>query len=149
MARMVVTEETPRFFTLSGKIISGAGIGLVFGVLASFAGRWIHEFTCGRLAITSCLPDAIGTYRIGLVLLAVIAVMALILARIERPLFVVVPSIIVLWNLFLITPEWWRSLAYGLLGMLLFCLFAWIARVYHWLVALIVTALATVILILI
>lgn len=149
MAKMVITDETPKFFALNGKIAIGAGVGAVFGVLAAFVGSWIHQFTCGRLAITRCLPDAVGTYRIGLVLLAVVALVALIVTRVERPLLIVIPSVIVLWNLFLVTPEWWRSVIYGLLGLLLFSLFTWMSRVHQWQVALIATAVTTIILVII
>lgn len=149
MARMVITDETPKFFMPSGKIAAGAGIGAVFGILVAFAGGWIHQFTCSKLAITRCLPDAIGTYRIGLVLLAVLALVVLVLVRVERSLLIVIPSVIVLWNLFLVIPEWWRPLVYGLLGLLIFGLFTWLSRAHRWQAALATTIIATIVLVII
>lgn len=149
MARVVIDNNELSFFTYDRRVFRALGWGLLFGVLLAVLPLVLSFLTC-RIAPNNCLGDTVKTYRVALVIDAIVMLVVLMLSRQERPIYTIVPALLIFWNLPLALAIWpGRLLAYGLLGALVFATFGWLARVNNWLVATILTIVVTVILFLI
>lgn len=146
MARIVVDNNELDFFSYDKRVFRTLGWGCLFGVLLAILPLTLSFITC-RLAPNNCLGDTISNYRIALVIDAVVILGLMILVRQERPIYIILPVLLVFWNLALALPIWpGRLLAYGLVGSLVFVLFGWLTRVNNWLVSTVLTIVVTILL---
>ena len=147
MTTFEVEEQTPGFFASGTGLIIPAIFGAIFGALIAVGAPILQSLTCNNNSITSCMPDAIGTFRVGLVIISILMMIAMVIVRIERPIYVILPALVIFWNLFLVMPNFLlRTAIYAALGLLVFTTFSWIAKVYDWLLATSLTVIVTIIL---
>lgn len=149
MARVIVNNNELNFFSYDRRIFRALGWGLLFGVLLAILPLVLSFITC-RIAPNNCLGDTTQTFRVALIIDAAVVLAILMLVRQERPIYVIIPALLIFWNLPLALSIWpGRILAYGLLGALVFATFGWLARVNNWLVSSILTIIVTILLFLI
>ncbi len=149
MARVVINNKELDFFSYNKRVFRTFGWGLLFGLLLALLPLILSFITC-RISPDNCLGDTTKTFRVALVIDAVITLLIMILSRQERPICVIVPALLLFWNLPLALAIWpGRILAYGLLGSLVFATFGWIARVNNWIVSVVLTVAVTILLFLI
>ena len=89
-------------------------------------------------------------YRVGLIIFGILALGYLARLGVARSILVVIPVVVILWNIIVSTgllPV--DALIYFILGSLLFALFSWINRVYNWIISALIMVIVTVLLMLI
>lgn len=133
----VKTIERQQAITDYRGLATAALIGVVAGALTWAIGWLIAQFIvepifCGA-ADTSAICDGRETtaYNISLVLVSFGALLALVWARVFRPLLVVLASALVAWGMigFFDGSSWWLAPVWiSLLSGLSYGLFAWIAN---------------------
>ena len=149
MARVIIDNNKLDFFSYDKRIFRTLGWGFLFGVLLAVLPLLLSFMIC-RFAPNNCLGDTANNYRIALVVDAVIMLVLMMLARQERPIYIVLPALLIFWNLSLALPIWpIRLLAYGLVGALVFVMFGWLTRVNNWLISTILTIAVAILLFLI
>lgn len=150
-----VAEAKPAIIDQDGRGIAKiAIIGAVLGVVAWGLALLLEKFIlramfCGNESASACVNVDAYAGNIAAVVVAIIGVVALVRAGVFRPLLIVLGSTISLWGL----AAWLSPLTFveqalwsALLFALAYVLYAWIARIRHAVVVLIlfvVVALAT------
>lgn len=145
-----VTEAKPAIIEQDGRLsIKVAVTGLVLGVLTWGLTVLLERFVlralfCGDPSAAACVNVTTYAGNIAAVIVAVIGVVALVRLSIFRPLLIVLGGAISLWgmaawlqNLSMVEQVLWSALLYALL----YSLYAWVARIRHAVVVLIVFAL--------
>lgn len=150
MTKLVTNNDNRAFFSPGRDIFRVAVRGLVFGLLLALLPFLFYFVTCRVMNADRCLGDTIQTYRISLVVASFLILLAMLLSKLDRPIYIILPALIIFWNLFLPFDSWLiRTLIYGFLGTAVFAVFGWLSRINNWLASLVLTILVTIILFLI
>ncbi len=150
MAEFYIKSKSPTFIDTESSFNSALGAGLLFGVFVSLATKIFNIIACNNLWSIGCGVNSIASYRIGLIVFGLIALIVLVRMVAPRPIMTVLPVVIIFWNLIIRTNYWWLDLiVYLVLSVLAFVLFSFISRVYNWAIALVVTLVVTALLLLI
>lgn len=136
MTKHVIKTSPHKFFLLNKRqLLMIAGIGALFGVMTLVLTGWL---SFGAMLVN---------FRVGLIVAAVLSLMALLKQQVESALLIVVMTLIVLWNQWLQFEHFWQAaLFYGLLSSAVMTLFGWIAQLNNWRLRLGVGLLVTVLL---
>lgn len=150
MAEFYIKSKSPTFIDTESSFSPALRVGLLFGIFVSLATKIFNVLTCNNFWSFGCSVNSLASYRIGLVVFGLLALIALARMVAPRPIMTVLPVVIIFWNLILRTNYWWLDLiVYLILSVLAFALFSLISRVYNWVIALVVSAIVTVLLLLI
>lgn len=148
-----VAEAKPAIIEQDGRgIVKIAIIGAILGVVAWGLAFLLERFVlramfCGDESAAMCVNISAYAGNIAAVIVAVIGVVALVRAGVFRPLLIVLGGAISLWGmaawlapLGIVEQIVWSVLLYALA----YVLYAWVARVRHAVVVLIVFVLAAI-----
>lgn len=155
MVRVVGAESTvvgdSRWQSLVTPLWIGATNGFVLWILTYLLSHYVINNIACRLgtSFVSCSATDAVSAGIALVVAAVVTLALLVRERIYRPLLVVLAASFVLWG---IGGTWlggasWSTFFFTLLvSALVYTTFAWLARVRSFVIALIVTIIAVIVL---
>lgn len=122
--------------------LAGLGVGFVVTALTHLLDRYIFgAVLCQGDNATECANATNYAMIVAMVVAGIGGLIALVQARIYRPLLVVLASAVSLWGLHDITanmPWYWALLLTMVMFALAYALFTWMARIRMFLVSLIV-----------
>lgn len=140
------TSVTPVVATYSREVVSAAIAGAVVGAVTVVAYMLLNRYVFGSVmcragADASCANAPSYAMAVSLVIGAVTGLVALVQARIFRPLLVVLATVISFWGLQSLVGGmvwYWAVVIGAVLFALAFLAFAWIARIRSFVLAVIV-----------
>ena len=148
-----VTETKPAIIEQDGRLsLKVAVTGLVLGVVAWGLTMLLERFVlrglfCGDPSSAACTNITAISGNIAAVVIAIIGVIVLVRLSVFRPLLIVLGAAISLWglaawlaNVSMVEQVAWSAALYALL----YSLYAWIARIRHAVVVLVVFGLVAV-----
>lgn len=150
MSNVYVESKGIGFFNDDNNLLKVAISGGLFAALAYLFNRFIFFITCSSFSVTKCFDNNVALYRVGLIIFGILALGYLARLGVARSILVVIPVVVILWNIIVSTgllPV--DALIYFILGSLLFALFSWINRVYNWIISALIMVIVTVLLMLI
>ena len=128
--------------------ILGAAVGLVTWVVGYLLNRYVFDaFFCQNAESSQCAYADDYAAAVALVLGSVAALVGLIRLRVYRPLLIVLASAFSLWGLLQISwgMAWYAGLIVAvLLSLLAYGLYAWVARIRVFWIAILATVLLVV-----
>jgi len=141
-----VTKVSPIVPTYGREVGSVFAIGAGVGLVTSLAYFLLEKFVFGAVMCSSAdasCKDA-NTYAmvVAIIIGAILGLVLLVQGRVYRPLLAVLATVVSLWgfDILLVDMAWyWALLVSVLLFGLTYSLFAWIARIRSFVLALIVT----------
>lgn len=125
-----------------GILSTGAGVGLIVSGAAYLLNRFVFQSVVCQGSGIACEEAPMYAMIVAMVVGALLGLVALVQLRVYRPLLVVLGATVGLWGLFALTADmawYWGLLIAIVLFALAYALFAWIARIRPFFVALIVT----------
>jgi len=130
--------------TLLSSVLAGLVAGIVGWLLQLSLKTWVIAklFCDSPDTFAVCSNGGTIAWVVAMVIVGIASLLVLVRSGVFRPLLVILASLIALWgaNLWLGPLEWWQAMLWhGGLFALAFGLFAWIARINKFLLALIVT----------
>lgn len=148
MAKVVTNEQRIVVEPWWGKLrilFTGAGLGLIWWVLASLLKRYVIEpIACQNLNNANVCIDSFGVAgNIAIVLVTVIGVYVLIRSSQPRPIIISVASAVMLWGLagFMTGLAWYETLLWAVgLFALTYALFSMVVRIHSLVFSLITAA---------
>ena len=130
-------------------IVCGIGVGLVVAVALFLLNKFIFgAVLCRPQSMADCSQAPTYAMIVAMVLGAIGGLLALARMRLYRPLLVVLAATIALWGINSLVSGrvwYWAVLAVMVIFGLAYGLFAWIARIRNFVMALVVTIIAIVI----
>lgn len=130
--------------SIIGVIITGLVVGLLGWMLSMAIQAWIIvPFFC-RSTQTFSVCENGGTigWVVAVIIVSILGLLSLVRTGVFRPLLVVLASLLALWGVsaWLGPLPWWQALLWhGALFAVAYALFAWVARLQSFLIALILT----------
>lgn len=146
MATTTTTTESPLFIGMSvQRLLSVVVVGLVTGLaiwgLTLLLDTYIYKaLLCANETAHQCISSTRYATVTATILGAAAGLFGLVRLQVFRPLLVVAAAIVALWGLLaVVSPmKWYLALpAVMLLYGVAFAIFAWLARIRHFLVSLI------------
>lgn len=127
-----------------GTLLTGLVVGLVGWLLSLAIQMWIIEpiFCRSPQTFAVCANGGTIGWAIAMIIASVASLLSLVRSGVFRPLLVVLASIIALWgaSAWLGPLPWWQGILWhGALFALAYVLFAWVARLTNFLLAVIIT----------
>lgn len=127
-----------------GTVLTGLVVGVVGWLLSLAIQTWIIDPVFCRSPQTFAVCANGGTigWVIAMILVSIASLLSLVRNGVFRPLLVVLASLIALWgaSAWLGPLPWWQGMLWhGVLFALAYALFAWVARLSNFLIAVIVT----------
>lgn len=130
-------------------ILVGLGVGLVVAVIMFLLNKFVFgAVLCRPQSIAECASAPTYAMIVAMVIGAIAGIVSLARLRIYRPLLAVLAATIALWginNLVVNLPWYWALLAIMVLFGLAYGLFAWLARLRNFILAIVVTVVMVVI----
>lgn len=132
--------------SLIGTSVSGLVVGMA-GWLASLAiQQWIIDpvFCRSSQTATICANGDAVAWTIAMIVVSIFGLLSMVRWNVFRPLLVALAALIALWGVhgWLAPLEWWQAMLWhGGLFMFAYLLFAWVARINAFVIALILTIL--------
>lgn len=150
MAEVKTTQQPTRQYvapdraSIIGTLLTGLVVGLVGWLLSMAIQMWIIEPVFCRSPQTFAVCSQGGTigWVVAMIIVSVASLLSLVRSGVFRPLLVVLASLIALWgaSAWLGPLSWWQAMIWhGVLFALTYLLFAWVARLSNFLLAMIVT----------
>lgn len=130
--------------SILGTVLTGLVVGLVGWLLSLAIQTWIIDPVFCRSPQTFAVCANGGTigWVIAMILVSIASLLSLVRNGVFRPLLVVLASLIALWgaSAWLGPLPWWQGMLWhGVLFALAYALFAWVARLSNFLIAVIIT----------
>ena len=125
-----------------GIVATGVGVGLIVFVAAFLLNQYVFGSILCQGEAANCSDAPTYSMIVAMVIGALLGLVALVQTRVYRPLLVVLGATVGLWGLFALTADmawYWGLLILVAMFGLAYALFAWIARIRAFVVALIVT----------
>lgn len=153
MAKVITNEQRIVVEPWWGKIqilFTGAGLGLVWWVLASLLKRYVVEpLACQNLNNAGACIDSFGVAgNIALVMVALLGIYVLIRSLQPRPIIISVASAVMLWGLagFMSGLVWYESLLWAVgLFAVTYLLFSLVVRIHSLVFSLITAAIVLIV----
>ena len=146
MAQVNTTSAyvAPDRHSILGTVLTGLVVGLVGWLLSLAIQTWIIDPVFCRSPQTFAVCANGGTigWVIAMILVSIASLLSLVRNGVFRPLLVVLASLIALWgaSAWLGPLPWWQGMLWhGVLFALAYALFAWVARLSNFLIAVIIT----------
>lgn len=131
------------FGELLRTVLCGVGVGLVVAVGMFLLNKFIFgAVLCRPQSIAECAQAPTYAMIVAMVLGAIAGLLGLARMRMYRPLLVVLAATIALWGINSIVSGmvwYWAALAVMVIFGLAYGLFAWIARIRNFVMALVIT----------
>lgn len=135
---------------LLGTIVTGLGIGILTSGIYFLMNRFVFAAVlCRSGSDSDCINAPLYAMIVAMVFGAIAGLAALAALRIYRPLLIVIATSVVMWgfsSLVSTMPWYFAILIPAVLFALLYGLFAWVARIRSFVVALLVTVVLVVML---
>ena len=129
-------------------ILTGIGVGILSAVLMVLMNKFIFgAVLCRPQSVTDCSQAPTYAMIVAMVIGAIAGLVSLARMRVYRPLLIVLAATIALWglNTVMASVAWyWVLLMAALLFGLVYGLFAWIARIRNFIMAVVVTVVVAV-----
>jgi hypothetical protein len=147
---MYSNEDETSLVVMSGRkllsiIVIGMLIGLMVWGLTWLLDTYIYKaLLCHTATAKQCVSSSQYAMITATIISAIVGLLGLVRLQVYRPLLIVIASFISLWGLVsLVLPMAWYVELITIIGLygLSFGLFAWVARIRHFLVASIVVIL--------
>ena len=127
-----------------GTVLTGLVVGVVGWLLSLAIQTWIIDpvFCRSPQTFAVCVNGGTIGWVIAMILVSIASLLSLVRNGVFRPLLVVLASLIALWgaSAWLGPLAWWQGMLWhGVLFALAYALFAWVARLSNFLIAVIVT----------
>lgn len=140
-SRNYISQETR---PIIGATITGFMVGLIGWLVSMGLQMWIIEpiFCRSAQSFGVCSNGGTIAWGVAMVIVSIIGLFGLVRGGVFRPLLVVLAALIALWgaNSWLGAFEWWQSALWqGGLFAVAYGLFAWVARLMSFILALILT----------
>ncbi|MBP6038503.1 MAG: hypothetical protein KA604_04175 [Candidatus Saccharimonas sp.] len=130
-------------------ILTGIGVGILSAVLMVLMNKFIFgAVLCRPQSVTDCSQAPTYAMIVAMVIGAIAGLVSLARMRVYRPLLIVLAATIALWglNTVMASVAWyWALLMAALLFGLVYGLFAWIARIRNFIMAVVVTVVVIVV----
>lgn len=130
--------------SIVGTFVTGALVG-VFGWLLSLAVRtWIIDpvFCHSTQSFSICANGGTVAWTVAMIITSIVGLLVLVKSGVFRPLLIIIAAFIALWGVsgWLGPLPWWQAMLWhGGLFAVAYGLFAWVARVKAFLLALVLT----------
>lgn len=124
---------------------------VIFGAIASAVAAVVYVLfdkfvfsmlLCNDEASSACVNSSQYAAMVAMALAAIVGLVLLSRARIYRPLFVILATIIALWGIHIFAaalPWYWGLAGVIVVGTAAFTLFTWLARIRSFILSLIIT----------
>ena len=130
-------------------VLCGVGVGLVVGALYMLLNHFLFgAVLCRPQASAQCAQAPLYSFIVAMVVGAIVGLGGLARLRVYRPLLIVLAATVTLWGVHMLTNGfawYWVLLAMMLLFGLAYGLYAWLARVRTFVVALVLTIVVVVV----
>ena len=124
-------------------VVTGAGVGLIVALVYFLMNKFVFgAVMCRPQSMTQCAQAPMYAYAVATVVGIIAGVAALVRMRIYRPLLAVLAAAIALWGVhtLLANVVWYWALVVAMLMFgVAYGLFAWLARIRSFILALVVT----------
>lgn len=130
--------------SIVGTLVTGLAVGIIGWLLSLAIQMWIIEpiFCRSPQTFAVCANGGTVAWAIAMIIVSVASLLSLVRSGVFRPLLVVLASLITLWGVsaWLGPLPWWQAMLWhGLLFALAYLLFAWVARLSSFLLAVIIS----------
>lgn len=147
----VVSEEinrvSPIIPTRGRETATILGVGAIVGAIVAAAYISLEKYVfsavlCREGADSTCSQAPEYAMIVAMIIGAIVGLLALVQARVFRPLLVVLSAIVSLWGITTLTADfawYWQALIIVGFFAVTYLLYAWVARVRSFLIAMIVS----------